>query len=125
MEKPIELTEEQRDQIAAGASGGDIYSLIAGLLAGGVGAYATQFLKLWLDERKSRKVFIKHKGLEVTFSGGVSQKTIERNIQQFIDLKDALEGSKFQIEITDPTSDTSPDSFAIGQDSSRKHHNKS
>jgi len=59
---------------------------------------------MWLDERKSRRVSIKYQGLEISFSGGASSDTIERNMKQFIDLKDQLERKQIQIEVTDPES---------------------
>jgi hypothetical protein len=58
-------------------------------------------MRLWIEERKSRKISIKHGDIEVSFSGGVTNKNIDTSISRFIDLEDRLrrEGDKIRAEL--------------------------
>jgi hypothetical protein len=111
---------------AGGDIFGNIHDLVTGLVTGGgIGAFAFQLIRMWLDERKSRRVSIKYEGLEVSFSGGISTETIETNMKQFIDLKDDLERKKIQIGVTDSIGDLAEEDTHRSTRPTRKSGHKS
>jgi hypothetical protein len=48
-----------------------------------VGNFAIKAIKLWMDERKSRKIKIKYQDIEVELSGAISQDAIHKILYVF------------------------------------------
>lgn len=63
----------------------------------GVTTTAIKGIKLWVDERKSRKIKIKCKDIELEITGAVSEDEIFRKLSIFNDLKDKIEKKDIQI----------------------------
>jgi hypothetical protein len=80
-------------------AGGDIVTLVASILSGAVGTYSISAIKLWLEERRSREIHIRHGDLEVTIKGALSERQIKQQLKLFRDLKKQLEERSIQIEV--------------------------
>jgi hypothetical protein len=88
-------------------AGGDITSHILAAISGGALTFGLQALKLkiWLDQKKSRKVSIKYKDISFSVSGSVPEKELERYFAQFQKLqlqRQKLDTKAVEIGVTDP-----------------------
>ncbi len=58
-------------------------------------------MQLWIDERKSRKVKIKYKDIEIEVSGVVSEKELSRQLNLFKKIEEEIEKEKVEIVLVD------------------------
>ncbi|WP_417914512.1 hypothetical protein [Candidatus Electronema sp. JM] len=67
----------------------------------GAGTVAVKAMQLWIDERKSRKVKIKYKDIEIEVSGVVSEKELSRQLNLFKKIEEEIEKEKVEIVLVD------------------------
>lgn len=62
----------------------DIYSLVTiGVTMNGLALTVYKFIKLWIDDRKARKIKIRKGEMELEITGGMTDKQIQRAINNF------------------------------------------
>ena len=73
--------------------------MVVSLIGATIGTTTTAIkgIQLWVDERKSRKIKIRAKDVEIEISGSVSEQEIEKKIQMFCLLQDNI--SKEDVKI--------------------------
>ncbi len=79
----------------------DIYSLIGtASTIGGLATIVYKIIKLWIDDRKARKITIKKGEIEIEIQGGMNEKEIKKIIDNF--RKIAKVNNKKDLEIIIP-----------------------
>jgi hypothetical protein len=79
----------------------DIYTLIGTVSSvGGLATVAYKLVKLWMDDRKARKITIKKGDIEIEIQGGMGAKEIKNILDTFRKL--AKVKNKDEVEITIP-----------------------
>lgn len=74
----------------------ELITTTAGLTTAAIGA-----LKLWIDDRKSRKIRIKCKDFELEFAGGISEEKIYEQLEVFKEFKEQVDEKGVKIIVTD------------------------
>ena len=66
-----------------------------------VGNFALKAIKIWMDERKSRKIKIKYQDIEVELSGAISQDAIHKILYVFNKIKGKIRKEDVDITLSD------------------------
>ena len=67
----------------------------------GITTVAIKGIKLWVDERASRKIKIRHKDLEVEIQGGIGEEELRERLSIFKEIKGELSSDNVKIIIDD------------------------
>ena len=67
----------------------------------GITTVTIQGIKLWLDERASRKIKIRHKDFEVEIQGAISEKAMRKTLEMAMEIREALNKDNVQIIVSD------------------------
>jgi hypothetical protein len=76
-----------------------IVSLVSAAI--GAGTVAVKAIQLWVDERKSRKIKIKCKDIELEISGAVSEKEILKKLEMFNKIEEKVKKEEVEIILID------------------------
>lgn len=76
-------------------------TMIVSLVGASIGITTTAIkgIQTWVDERKSRKISIKYKDIELEISGAQSDAEIEKAILHFSNLKEKISKEDVKIEV--------------------------
>jgi hypothetical protein len=66
----------------------------------GITTVTIKGIKLWIDERASRKIKIKHKDFELEIQGGISEKELRKQLSIAKEIKEELDRDNVKIIIT-------------------------
>lgn len=67
----------------------------------GLATTSIKALKLWIDDRKNRKIKLRHKEYEIEISGGISQKEISEKLRLFKSAINDIRDDEVEIIVID------------------------
>ncbi|MEW6619875.1 MAG: hypothetical protein AB1422_11165 [bacterium] len=103
----VQLYAPSKPRMASTASIGDLFTpdnitILTALISATIGITTTTIkgIKLWLDERASRRIKIKHKDFEVEIQGAISEEELRKKLAIAKEIREELNKDNVQIIVS-------------------------